>query len=53
MPYNIRQVKGKYCVFNKTSGENKGCSDTRERAISHMRALYHAEGGGKFTKSKK
>lgn len=55
MPYTIRKTKGKkpWCVFNKESGENKGCSPTYERAVAHMRLLYHVESDGELTKTKK
>lgn len=53
MPYSIRKVGNKFCVFNKQSGDKKGCSPTREKAEAHMRALYHGESGKKFTKGKK
>ena len=39
MPYELR---GK-CVYNKKTGENKGCSDTVAKAEAHMRALYAHE----------
>lgn len=53
MPYAIRKVGSKFCVFNKDTGDKKGCSPTRAKAEAHMRAMYHAEHGGKFTKRKK
>lgn len=40
MPYSIRKQGSKYCVFNKDTGDNKGCSDSREMAMKHMAALY-------------
>jgi len=40
MPYEIRKVDDEYCVFNTDTGENKGCSETREEAEKHMEALY-------------
>jgi hypothetical protein len=40
MPYQIKKQGSKYCVYNKDTGENKGCSDSRDMAIKHMRALY-------------
>lgn len=52
MPYHILKKGNLWCVYNKQTGEKRGCSPTREKAISHMRALYHAEAGGKFTKNK-
>ena len=50
MPY-VRHGK---TVYKKVDGlEKKGTSKTTEGAKKYMRALYHAEGGGKFTKGKK
>lgn len=43
MPYEIRMQGGKHCVFNKDTGDNKGCSDSHAKAVAHMRALYAAE----------
>lgn len=43
MPYRLGKSGGKVCVFNKDTGEKKGCSDTREEAVKHMAALYAAE----------
>lgn len=45
MPYTMRKVGNEYCVFNKDTGEKKGCSDTRAKAAAHMRALYAATSG--------
>lgn len=53
MPYRIEKRKNEHCVINADTGENKGCSDTREKAIAHMRLLYHVSKGGKLTKTKK
>jgi hypothetical protein len=41
MPY---ERKGK-CIYNKKTGEKKGCSTTIGKAKAHMRALYAAEKG--------
>jgi hypothetical protein len=41
MPY---ERKGK-CIYNKKTGEKKGCSSTVGKAKAHMRALYAAEKG--------
>ena len=50
MPY-VR--KGK-TVYKKVDGlKKKGSSKTTTGAKRYMRALYHAEAGGKFTKRKK
>lgn len=47
MPYSLREEDGKWCVYNKDTNENKGCSDSREMAVQHMRALYAHEPGAK------
>lgn len=57
MPYtDIRKMevdgKDKYCFYNKETRE-RHCSDSYEKAVSHMRLLYHVEGGGKLTRQKK
>ena len=50
MPY-IR--KGK-TVYKKTDGlKKKGSSKTVAEAKAYMRALYHAESGREFTRTKK
>ena len=41
MPY---ERKGK-CIYNKETGEKKGCSSTVGKAKAYMRALYAAEKG--------
>lgn len=43
MPYDIKKVGSKYCVINKETGRNTGCSDSLEMATKHLRALYAAE----------
>ncbi len=43
MPYKIRKEKNRFCVFNSDTNDKKGCSDTKEEAVAHMRALYAAE----------
>jgi hypothetical protein len=44
MPYEIlKNDRDEWCVFNKDTGDNKGCSDTQTDAVAHMRALYAAE----------
>lgn len=43
MPYEIRKEKNQYCVYNKDTGENKGCSDSHDKAVAHMQAMYAAE----------
>lgn len=44
--------RDKWCFYNEDTGE-RHCSDTRKKAVSHMRLLYHVEAGGKLTKTKK
>jgi len=54
MPYAIRKRGNRFCVINKQTGAVKSCKfRSRAAAKPYMRALYHAEGGGKFTRSKK
>lgn len=47
MPYKIvtklKDGKKKYCVVNKDTDQDKGCSDTYEKAVAHQRALYAAD----------
>lgn len=43
MPYEVRKDKDKFCVVNKDTNESKGCSDSREQAVSHLKALYAVE----------
>lgn len=44
MPYELKKNdRDEWCVFNKDTGDNKGCSDTKTDAVAHMRALYAAE----------
>jgi hypothetical protein len=46
MPYKLDNKgcsEGKYGVINTETGEQKGCSDTREMASAHLRALYANE----------
>jgi hypothetical protein len=43
VPYEIRKSGKKYCVYNKQTNDNKGCSDSKKEAVNHMRALYAAE----------
>lgn len=52
MPYDIRKTGTKskpWCIYDE-DGKNRGCSETKEMATAHLRALYHAHAGGKFTK---
>lgn len=43
MPYKIHKKDDKWCVYNKDTGESKGCSDSEKEAKAHMRALYANE----------
>lgn len=43
MPYVMRKKGNSFCVMNESTGDNKGCSDSRKKAAAHMRALYAAE----------
>ena len=43
MPYKIRKDKARFCVYNSATNDKKGCSDTKEEAVAHMRALYANE----------
>ena len=52
MPYEMRKQDEKWCVFNKDTGDKKGCSETRAMAVKHMRALYAAESGAEMGKKK-
>lgn len=45
MPYKLEKRENEWCVINKDTGENKGCSSTRSKAVGHMRVLYAAEAG--------
>ena len=52
MPYYIKKQGSKWCVINKKTGENKGCSDSKKEAIAHKRVLYGVEHGWKPTGKK-
>lgn len=52
MPYEIYKKAGKYCVRNKETGENKGCSGSEHEAIAHLRVLYMVNKGEKPTGEK-
>lgn len=53
MPYDIRKRGNKFCVINKETKEDKGCSDSYERAVAHMRLLFGVEHGMKPRSTKK
>ncbi len=42
MPYKIVQSKGKWCVTNKESGDQKGCHADKTKAIAQLRVLNQA-----------
>lgn len=43
MPYEVREKEGKYCVYNKDTGDEKACHDTKEEADAQVRLLYSLE----------
>jgi len=43
MPYEKRKVGDEWCVFDKETGENKGCSTTEAKADAHIAAMYANE----------
>lgn len=49
MPWNIRREGNQWCVYKTDTGEKEGCSDSKEKAISHKRVLYGRERGWKPT----
>lgn len=51
MPYKLEKRGDEYCVINTDTGESKGCSATRAKALGHMRALYAAAGAEEKTKA--
>jgi len=53
MPTRIEKRGSKWCVINKDTGKNEGCSDTRADAIAHQRVLYGVHHGWKPTGKKK
>lgn len=44
MPYKIEKRGSQYEVINKDTGKSKGKSASKEKALAHMRALYHFAG---------
>lgn len=41
MPWDYKKTSdGKWEVYNKNTGKSKGTSDTKEKALAHIRALY-------------
>ena len=44
MPYKIEKSGDHWIVKNKETGEKKGKSVSREKALAHMRAMYANEG---------
>ena len=47
MPYKVVEKKGKWHVINKETGGDKGASESREKAVAHVRLLYGVEHGMK------
>ena len=45
MPYEIRNVSGRHCVYKKGTDQKIGCHDTHGQALQQMQALYAREGG--------
>ena len=52
MPYKLVEKKGKWHVVNKETGQDKGASESREKAVAHMRLLNGVEHGWEPTKKK-
>ena len=49
MPYKLSKKGNKFCVLRSDTGESKGCSDTRDKAVAHLKALYSAEAAAEVT----
>lgn len=45
MPYEIRPVNGRFCVYKQGADKSFGCHDTRGDAEKQLAALYASEGG--------
>lgn len=45
VPYEIRNVGGRHCVYKKGTDKKFGCHDTHGEALQQMQALYAREGG--------
>lgn len=45
MPYEIRNVGGRHCVYKQGTEQKIGCHDTHGEALQQMQALYAREGG--------
>lgn len=43
MPYEVKEEDGRYCVYNKDSGEKKACHETKEDADRQVRLLHAVE----------
>jgi hypothetical protein len=43
MPYEVKEKDGKHCVYNKDTGDEKACHDTRELADNQVRLLHELE----------
>ena len=44
MPYQVEKQGSHWIVKNKETGQSKGKSVSKEKALAHMRAMYAAEG---------
>jgi len=53
MPYEIYKKGSKWCVRKIGTGENEGCSDTKEDAVAHRNTLLGVHEGWKPTGKKK
>ena len=51
MPYAVYKRGERWVTVNKATGKVHGTHDSREKAMSQMRLLYHVEHGGKLTKT--
>jgi hypothetical protein len=49
VPYEVREENGKYCVFNKETGDKKACHDDKGEAERQVHLLEGIEHGWKPT----
>lgn len=42
MPYKVKKRKAQWCVYNEDKNEvvEGGCHDSKDKAVTHLRALY-------------
>lgn len=50
-PWTVKKQGKKWAIVKKTTGKTVGHSVSKAKAMSSVRARYHAEAGGKFTKT--